>query len=200
MKESRKETICYEAHGNLYLNVTNRCTANCAFCIRNTQIGVYGYDLRLSKEPDAIEIIDELRKHDLSKYREIVFTGFGEPTLRLEVLLEVTKWLKFREVYVRLDTNGHAQLINPETDVVNALKKAGLKAVSVSLNAESAEKYEELCNPVLPDAYDALLDFTRKAVDAGLDTRMTVVKIPEIDIKKCREIAHFLGADFYVRG
>jgi TatD family-associated radical SAM protein len=195
-----QDTICYEAHGNLYLNITNRCTAECTFCIRNMQNGVYGYDLCLSREPEAAEIIEELQEHHLPDFREVVFTGFGEPTLRPEVLLTVTQWLKAHNAYVRLDTNGHAQLINPETDVVTVLRQAGLDAVSISLNAESAEKYLELCKPVFPEAYSALLEFTRKAVEAGLDTRMTVVRVPGIDIEKCKQIARSLGADFHVRG
>lgn len=200
MEDSKKNTICYEAHGNLYLNITNRCSAHCSFCVRNFQTGVYGYDLRLSKDPSVEEIIAGLEKHDLSGYGEIVFTGFGEPTLRFEVLLKITQWLKSKGAYVRLDTNGHAQLINPGKNVIEDLKEAGLDAVSVSLNAESQEKYDKICKPAYPDAYQAMLDFTRDAVDTGMDTRMTVVRIPEINIEKCRKIAFSLGAGFHVRG
>ena len=71
------DTIYYEAHKNLYLNLTNRCSADCIFCIRNFADGVYGYNLRLSKEPAAEEVIEALKGLDLSKYREIVFTGLG---------------------------------------------------------------------------------------------------------------------------
>ncbi|MBP2029694.1 TatD family-associated radical SAM protein [Methanohalophilus levihalophilus] len=200
MEDTHNNTICYEAHGNLYLNITNRCSADCTFCVRNFQTGVYGYDLRLSRDPSLEEIIAELEKHDISEYGEIVFTGFGEPTLRFEVLLKITGWLKSKEAYIRLDTNGHAQLINPENDVIENLKDAGLDAVSVSLNAESKEKYDRICKPAYPDAYQAMLDFTKNARNAGIDTRMTVVRIPEIDIDKCREIATSIRADFHVRG
>ncbi|WP_300608145.1 TatD family nuclease-associated radical SAM protein [Methanohalophilus sp.] len=200
MKNSKKDTICYEAHDNLYLNITNKCSADCTFCIRKFQTGVYGYDLRLSKDPSLEEIIAWLEKYELSEYGEIVFTGFGEPTLRFETLLEIIKWLKSKGAYVRLDTNGHAQLINPERNVIKDLKEAGLDAVSVSLNAESQEKYDRICKPKYPNAYLAMIGFTRGAIDAGMDTRMTVVKVPEINIKKCREIAFSLGAGFHVRG
>lgn len=192
-------TIYYEAHNNLYLNLTNRCSADCVFCIRNFADGVYGYDLRLSKEPTTEEIIEALEGLDLSNYREIVFTGLGEPTLRFDVVLAVTRWLKSRGLKVRLDTNGHAALINPKLDVIAELKNAGMDSISVSLNAESEEKYNKLCRPAHKNAYRAVLDFVRGAKKAGISTRVTVVKIPEIDIEKCRKVSEGLGSEFHIR-
>lgn len=192
-------TIGYEAHGNLYLNITNKCSANCYFCIRESADGVYGYNLRLSREPSYAEIIRELEQSDLIKYREVVFTGLGEPTCRLEIVLDVTRWLHERGIRVRLDTNGHAKLMYPEMDVVAELKNAGLDAVSISLNAESEEKYVKICKPSLKDAYSSLLEFTKEAIKTGIDTRLTVVGMPEIDIDKCEIIAKDLGASFRVR-
>jgi cyclic pyranopterin phosphate synthase len=192
-------TIYYEAHNNLYLNLTNRCSADCIFCIRNFADGVYGYDLRLSKEPSTEEIIGALEGLDLSNYREIVFTGLGEPTLRLDVVLAVTRWLKSRGLRVRLDTNGHAALINPGLDVVAELKKVGMDSISVSLNAESEEKYNRLCRPVHKNAYRAILDFVQRAKEAEISTRVTVVKVPEIDLENCRKVSKKLGSEFHVR-
>lgn len=192
-------TIGYEAHGNLYLNITNKCSANCYFCIRESSDGVYGYNLRLSREPSYEEIIRELEQSDLSKYNEVVFTGLGEPTCRLETVLDVTRWLHERCIRVRLDTNGHAKLMYPEMDVVAELKKAGLDSVSISLNAESEEKYEKICKPSLKDAYASMLEFTKESIEAGIETRMTVVGMSGIDIDKCERIARELGASFRVR-
>ncbi|WP_407357358.1 TatD family nuclease-associated radical SAM protein [Methanolobus sp. WCC5] len=193
------DTISYEAHGNLYLNITNQCSASCVFCIRDICDGVYGYDLRLSREPTGQEIIADLQSHDLSKYREVVFTGFGEPTCRFDTVLNITRWLHRKGVSVRLDTNGHAALMYPDRDVVEELKAAGLGSVSVSLNAESEEKYNRLCKPFFEGSYQALLDFTKKAISAGIRTRMTVVSQPGIDIDECEKIANDLGATFKVR-
>ncbi|SES93263.1 radical SAM protein, TatD family-associated [Methanococcoides vulcani] len=192
-------TLCYEGHDNLYLNITNRCSASCVFCIRDVSDGVYGYDLRLKKEPSVGDILDKLGSIDLGKYREVVFTGFGEATLRFDVLLEVTRWLKGRGAKVRLDTNGHAQLLYPERNVVAELKEAGLDEVSVSLNAESESKYNEICRPAFEGSYNAMLDFTRDAIAAGIQTRMTVVGFNDIDVKKCEKIALDIGAVFHVR-
>lgn len=194
-----RNTIGYEAFGNLYLNITNQCSAGCVFCIKNTCDGVYGYNLRLSEEPSEEEIITELESLKLSDYKEVVFTGFGEPTCRFDTVLCITNWLHKRRIPVRLDTNGHAALINPGRDVVTELKAAGLDAVSVSLNAESEEKYSRLCRPVFEGSYRALLDFTKKAVKAGIRTRMTVVGQKGIDIRECEKIATGLGASFRVR-
>jgi TatD family-associated radical SAM protein len=192
-------TIGYEAHGNLYLNITNRCTAKCSFCLRDMCDGVYGYSLWLSAEPTYDDIIDELENTDLTKYKEIVFTGFGEPTCRLDTLLEVTRWLCEKGKRVRLDTNGHAKLMYPGRDVVAELKVAGMESISISLNAESAEKYNQLCSPEFSNAYASLLEFTKESVKAGMRIQMTVVGMPEIDIEECEKIATGLGATFRVR-
>lgn len=194
-----KDTVSYEAHGNLYLNLTNRCSGACVFCIRNFADGVYGYNLRLSREPSEGEIIRELEDADLKRFNEVVFTGFGEPTCRLDTVLRITEWLHRRGIQVRLDTNGHAELLHPGRDVVAELKAAGLDSLSVSLNAESEERYNELCRPVFEGAYQALLDFTKKAVEAGIRTRMTIVGRTGVDIEKCRRTATELGASFKVR-
>ncbi|SFM24695.1 TatD family nuclease-associated radical SAM protein [Methanolobus profundi] len=194
-----KGTISYEAFGNLYLNITNQCSANCVFCIRDLCDGVYGYDLRLSREPTEEEIIGDLESHDLKRYNEVVFTGFGEPTCRFDTVLHITKWLHDKGIIVRLDTNGHAALMNPGRDVVAELKAAGLDDVSISLNAESEERYNELCKPAFIGSYAAMLDFAKSSVRLGIKTRMTVVGDNDIDIEKCESIATGIGASFRVR-
>jgi GTP 3',8-cyclase len=193
------DTFCYEAYKNLYINLTNRCSADCTFCIRNFADGVHGYNLKLSKEPSAQEVIEALEKTDLSKYNEIVFTGLGEPTLRFEVVLAVTRWLKSRNLRVRLDTNGQAPLINPGKDVILELKNAGMDSISVSINAESEEKYNKLCRPIHENAYRVVLDFIKDARKAGIKTRVTVVNVPEIDLEKCKKLAEDLDVEFHVR-
>lgn len=195
----RMDTICYEAYKNLYINLTNRCSADCTFCIRNFADGVHGYNLKLSKEPSAQEVVEALEKTDLSKYNEIVFTGLGEPTLRFEVVLAVTCWLKSRNLRVRLDTNGQAALINPGKDVILELKNAGMDSISVSLNAESEEKYNKLCRPIHKNAYRAVLDFIKNARKAGIKTRVTVVDVPEIDLEECKKLAEELDIEFHIR-
>jgi TatD family-associated radical SAM protein len=184
-----KDTIVYEAHGNLYLNITNRCTAECVFCLKRYSDGVYGYNLRLSKEPKLPEILNELSKLELSRYREVVFTGFGEPLVRLDDVLEITKWLANRGIPVRLDTIGHARLLYPDRNVAKELAESGIKVVSISLNAQDADTYNQLCDPKYIKAYEKMLEFAKDVSKAGMELRFTVVKLPVVDIEKCKKIA-----------
>ncbi len=195
-----KDTILYEAHGNLYLNITNRCTAECVFCIKRYSDGVYGYNLRLTKEPVLSDIIKELSEVELQKYSEVVFTGLGEPLVRLDDVLEITRWLAARGMPVRLDTIGHARLLYPERKVAQELADAGMKIVSVSLNAHDEETYNRLCAPKSRNAYSRMLEFARDVSKAGMELRFTVVNLPAVDIDRCREIAKEYCADFKVRG
>ncbi len=197
---NRKDTIAYEAHGNLYLNITNRCTADCVFCLKRYSDGVYGYNLRLSKEPKLSDIIKELSELDLSRYKEVVFTGFGEPLVRLDDVLDITKWLTARGMPVRLDTIGHAKLMYPDRKVAQELAEAGMKVVSISLNAQDAETYNQLCDPKYLKSYEKMLEFAKDVSNAGMQLRFTVVKLPVVDVEKCKEIAKEYCADLKVRG
>lgn len=197
---NRKDTIVYEAHGNLYLNITNRCTADCVFCIKRYSDGVYGYNLRLSKEPALSQIIKELSGFELSQYKEVVFTGFGEPLVRLDDVLEITKWLTKRGIPVRLDTIGHAKLLYPGRNVACELAESGMKVVSISLNAHDAETYNQLCDPKYIKAYEKMLEFARDVSKAGMELRFTVVNLPLVDVGKCRKIAKEYCAELKVRG
>lgn len=108
-------TISYEVGNNLYLNLTNQCPCACTFCIRNNSDGAYGSDpLWLEHEPTMEEIRADLSKRDISAYNEVIFCGFGEPTCRLDALLETAKWLKSNceTVKFRLNTNGLGDLVN----------------------------------------------------------------------------------------
>jgi len=196
----RKDTIIYEAHGNLYLNITNRCTAECVFCIKRYSDGVYGYNLRLLREPVLSEIINELQQADLSKYREVVFTGLGEPLLRLDDVLKITEWLTYRGIPTRLDTIGHARLLYPGRNVARELADAGMKVISISLNAQDEETYNQLCHPKSRNAYKKMLEFARDVSNAGMELRFTVVDLPVVDVAKCRELSREYCADFKVRG
>ncbi len=197
---NRKDNIIYAAHGNLYLNITNRCTAECVFCIKRYSDGVYGYNLRLAQEPTLSEILNELSENKLSQYKEVVFTGLGEPLVRLDDVIEITKWLKSRGIKVRLDTIGHARLLYPERNVGEELARAGMNVVSISLNAQDEDTYNRLCKPKFKNAYEKMLEFAREVSESGMELRFTVVNLPVVEIEKCREIARGYCADFKVRG
>jgi len=189
---SMKQTPCivYWLGDNFYLNITNRCSNNCYFCFRNYKDGINGFNLKLQEEPTTDKIISEIeRVINKRKWKEIVFCGFGEPLERLDTVLEVTR--KIKKIYpvtIRVDTNGQAQFINKGRDVVKELKQAGVDGVSVSLNAHNQKTYDYVCKPKFEDAFHAVLDFTRRAGEK-LDTEITAVTIPEVDISKVQKIA-----------
>jgi len=136
--------VVYWLDDNLYLNITNRCSNNCWFCFRNFKQGVGGFNLKLREEPTLAEVVHELQAAlNLRNWKEVVFCGFGEPTARLDVLLEVTRWIRSHvgTAAVRVNTNGHGYALNHDRDVVRDLKMAGVDKVSVSLNGWDEETY-----------------------------------------------------------
>lgn len=193
-------TIAYRAKDNIYLNITNRCSSDCVFCLKKFTSTIFGYDLSLDHEPGLDEILRDLELEFLEgPAAEVVFAGLGEPTLRLEEVVRVTEWLTTRRIASRLDTNGHGQLLNPDREVVAELVAAGLGAVSISLVAPNSEVYNQVCRPIYDKAFRAVIRFAEECVAAGIATRLTVVDMPEIDIEACRSIAEKMGADLFVR-
>jgi len=188
--------ITYPIRNSLYLNITNRCTAACTFCVRYHTDFVKGHNLRLGEEPAAEDVIREIG--DPTRYAEVVFCGYGEPLLRLDVVKAVAGEVKRRGGKVRIDTNGHANLIH-KRNVLPEL--VGLvDAVSVSLNAQNAEVYEKLTQPKFgAPTYDAVKEFIREAKKYVPDVTATVVSAPGVDVEACRRIAEDLGAKFRVR-
>lgn len=193
---SGRGRITYPIRNSLYLNITNRCTAACTFCVRYHTDFVKGHNLRLKDEPTAEEMIKEIG--DPKRYAEIVFCGYGEPLLRLDVVKAVAADVKRRGGMVRVDTNGHANLIH-KRNVLPEL--AGLvDAMSVSLNAQNAALYDKISQPKFGGiTYEAVKDFIREAKKHVPDVTVTVVSLPEVDIEACRKIADGLGVKFRVR-
>jgi cyclic pyranopterin phosphate synthase len=202
MVRKAESTTVYWLDNTLYLNITNKCSNNCGFCIRNFKTGVGGFNLRLEKEPSANKVISELERVIHSKrWNELVFCGFGEPTQRLDLLLEITQWVRQhygRQLTIRVDTNGHGYLLNPRRNVAKELKAAGVNKVSVSLNAANEGSYNEICKPNFQNAYTAVLDFIRKSRDI-LDLEVTAVTIPEVDLREVEAVAKKLGVNFRLR-
>jgi TatD DNase family protein len=189
-------SIAYEMWGNLYLNITNQCTNNCSFCIRNQTDTLWGYNLKLRTEPSVDELMAAIG--DAGRYREIVFCGYGEPTMRLDIILEVGRRLKAQGARIRVDTNGQGNAIW-NRNIVPELAEI-VDAVSVSLNAQDAETYNRVCGSRFgAAAYEHVLAFVRESVKAGLDVSVSVVDIPEIDIEAARGVASDLGVPLRVR-
>ncbi len=192
----------YWLDNTLYLNITNQCSNSCYFCLKRYKQGVGGFNLKLTHEPTVQEIITELAEVlQTRNWDGLVFCGFGEPTKRLDVLLEVARWVRQhygRPLQIRLDTNGHGYELNRGRDVAGELKAAGVDKVSVSINAGDKETYVEICKPTFPDAYEAVLDFIRKA-KLVLAVEASAVRVPEVDLAKVKAVADSLGIKFKVR-
>lgn len=197
---TQQAKIVYRGHGNMYLNITNRCSCDCDFCLREFTDEVYGAPLRLVDEPSLEEVEQAIELEFLDgPADEVVFCGLGEPMIRLDVVLGVTEWLRLRRIPSRLDTNGHGQLLNPDVDVPAALAAAGLNAVSVSLNAADPEVYDLVCRPLFSKAHRAVIRFAEDCVRHGIATTVTAVDHPAADLQGCEAIARALGVRFRVR-
>ena len=192
------ETFTYEIDGNLYINLTSKCSNDCSFCVRNEHASYFGHKLWLSREPSADEVLARIPQ-DISRYKEYVFCGFGEPTVRIDTLCEIGAELKKRGAVVRLNTNGLGSMI-AKRDISADLARA-VDKINVSLNEASAEDYVKLCKPAFgAAAFEGLQDFAKKCAARGIDTWFSVVDIIGAEkIQKCREIAANCGVTLRVR-
>ena len=195
-----RPVLAYVLDDALYLNLTSACTLACVFCpkIRDGDWKVGGFDLKLAGNPSADEVWEAaLAAGPVDRFSEVVFTGLGEPTRRLAVLLDLARRLKGAGVRrVRLDTDGLANL-REGRDVVPELAAAGLDAVSVSLNAPDAATYARICPSRHGEAaYPAVKDFLASAVRRIPDVAASAVALPGLSEEACRAVAESLGARF----
>ena len=196
-------TISYEVGNNLYLNLTNKCPCACTFCIRNHADGAYGSDpLRLEHEPSMDEIKADLDKRDLTKYGEIVFCGYGEPTERLATVIETAGYLREKGCKtLRINTNGLGEQINGTCGWTAKILCETLDVVSVSLNAPAEKEYMEVTRPKYENAFGLMCQFIRDCVNTGkAEVVVSIVDvIPQEQIEASRELAEKLGAKLRIR-
>lgn len=189
--------IAYRIRNSLYLNVTNRCSNRCSFCAKFDDFTVKGHNLLLDGEPSFEEVLSAVADHD-EHVEEIVFCGFGESLLRLELVKQLAATLKQKGYRIRINTDGQANLYHGR-DILPEL--AGLvDCISVSLNAPDAATYLRLCNtPFGLEAFDAVCDFIRKAKQHIPQVVATAVTVPGVDIAACEALTLSLGVEFRVR-
>ena len=194
--------ILYEVHSNLYVNMTNKCPCACTFCLRQTREEMNGSgSLWLEREPTVDEVKAEFEKFDISKYNEIVFCGFGEPTERLDDMLEVCRFIK--EKYnkpVRVNTNGLADLIHGRN---TAPEFEGLvDTISISLNTPSPERYLELTRSKFGiKSFDAMINFAENVKKYVPNVVLSTVSttLTEEEEKKCALICERIGVTYRIR-
>ena len=202
--------LVYLLDGKIYINLTNRCTNDCIFCLRKDKDDVVGQTLWLDNEnSNADDVIKqfELKRNELLTthnlpFKEVIFCGYGEPMLKFDVMKQVAKYIKdkYPETKIRVNTNGHANYVYKKNVVPEC--KGLIDEFSVSLNGSTKEEYDELSQPKFDEAYDEMKKFIKACSDEGISVVTSVVegyKGRHLDLEKCEEIAKSLGAKFRVR-
>jgi TatD family-associated radical SAM protein len=203
---TKHEKISYMLYpGKFYLNITNRCSNKCVFCVRNYTDELGGNYLWLTGEPDKDEIISSLKEEiEQENYfpEEIIFCGYGEPMYRPPVIIDTLSILKplYPSVRFRLNTNGQGILINNGRSYLPELSGL-IDEISISLNAHNSSVYQKICNPFFGEkAFDSILDFARESTLYIPHTTLSIVgKAGNIDVNKCRDIARSMGVNFRIR-
>lgn len=190
-------TIAYSIGNSLYLNITNRCSNSCSFCIKINSRTFHDNDLFLSTEPSFDEIMAAIDA--FKDFEEVVFCGYGESLIRLEMVKQVAEAVK-RNYFtsVRINTDGQANLVHGRNIIPELV--GIVDCLSVSLNAADAETYMRLCNSPFGEAgFTAVCDFIRLAVAEIPEVIASVVRVPSLDVDACKTLALSLGASFRVR-
>ncbi|MBI5213537.1 MAG: YchF/TatD family DNA exonuclease [Nitrospirae bacterium] len=187
--------ITYKIRDSLYLNITNRCTSKCSFCIKFHSDFVKGHNLRLAGEPSADELKSAIG--DPALYKEVVFCGYGEPLLRLDMVKEVASWIKEKGGKVRINTSGHGNLIH-KRNILPELQGL-VDSISISLDAHDEETYNKICNPAFKNAFAEVVNFIKESKKYIPEVIATVVTAEGVDVNKCKEIADSLGVKLRVR-
>lgn len=199
--DNRKDTYVYTLDGNLYINLTNKCSNGCDFCVRNERASYYGNYLWLRHgDPTAEKVIAAIGSFgDLSKFKEVVFCGFGEPTYKVAEMCAVADYAHNQGLKTRLNTNGQGNLIN-KRDIVPELK-GKIDLVNVSLNAPDSASYQKVCRSMFgEEGFSALLDFAKNCKKNGVNCRFSVVDcIGEEAVDSCKRLADSVAVPLYVR-
>lgn len=194
-------TIFYKFEGKMYINITNGCPCDCVFCLRNNADSIEDNDsLWLEHEPSFEEICGAFDAFDKTGISEAVFCGYGEPTVRADMLLKTAEYIKANSAMtIRVNTNGLVRLIHKDFDITRF--KGLADSFSISLNAPDARRYNEVTRPSFGEkAFDAMLDFAKDVHAMGIKTTMTVVSvISDEEIAECQKLCDKLSIPLRVR-
>ncbi len=200
-EENRKDTYLYTLDGNLYVNLTNKCSNACDFCVRNERTSYYGNYLWLRHgDPTAEKVISAANGYgDLTRFKEVVFCGFGEPTYRVAEMVALCDYFHSKGLKTRLNTNGQGNLIN-KRDIVPELK-GKIDFVNVSLNASCYEKYQPICRSQYKEAgFAGMIEFAKSCRKNGVDCRFSIVDcIGEEEVEACKRLAQSVNVPLYIR-
>ena len=198
--------LVYLLDGKIYINLTNRCTNDCIFCLRKDKDDVCGQQLWLDDEnstaADVIAQFEEILRSAQNDKKEVIFCGYGEPMLKFEVLKEVAQYIKenYPDTKIRVNTNGHANFVY-KRNLVPELKGL-IDEFSVSLNGATKEEYDELSQPKFANAYEEVKKFIKACSNEGISVVSSIVdgyKGRRLDVTTCEKIAQSLGSKLRVR-
>ena len=193
--------IIYRYKNQVYFNITNKCPCRCTFCIRNTEDAIgEASNLWFEHEPALEEIYKAIDEFDFSDCNEVVFCGYGEPTMALENLIAVSKYIRERYPFrIRLNTNGLSDLMFGRDTAPDF--QGVVHTISISLNASTPEKYDEICHSEFGlKALPAILEFTKHVKQYVPKVVMTVVDtMPPEELEACRQLCASVGAEYHVR-
>ena len=157
--------------------------------------------LWLEHEPSVEEVKKEFEKFNMDEYNEVVFCGFGEPTERIDDLIEIAKFVK--EKYhkkIRINTNGQGSLSNGKD--IAPMMKGVVDIVSVSLNTPNEKRYNEIVRSRFGDqAYQAMLSFVKEVKKYVPEVVLSTVSttITKEEEEECRKICEDLGVTYRIR-
>ena len=182
----------------VYVNLTNACTNSCVFCLREQKDDVCGSNMWHDGNYTLEDIIEQFKSYSPTP-QNVVFCGYGEPFLKKDMMKAFAQYLRenYPEIKIRVNTNGHANAVY-KMNVAEEFKGL-LDEASVSLNSDNAVQYDEICQPKIENAYEAVKDFLKCCKDAGIKTYASIVTgfdEREINVENCEKIAHELGAEF----
>jgi TatD DNase family protein len=203
-----KYSVAYEYNGAMYLNITNRCPNLCSFCIKNKWNMMYrGYNLKLEKEPDIYEVLDNVKSmFDKKDFKEIVFCGYGEPTMRWDLIKEFSSIVRKGEIKnvdpckrIRINTNGLGNLINKRDITVEM--KGLINSLHISLNTSDPNQWIKIMRPFkgYENGFETVVDFIIKAKESVDEVVITAVELKEVDIKAVEDFSLKLGVKFRKR-
>lgn len=188
----RRAATVYILGRRAYVNPTGMCTNDCAFCVRRLKAGIGGYHLRHEGgDPPESLVLGSIGALDPGGFEELVFCGYGEPTMRPVLLERAVLQARAAGWRTRLDTNG---LAGAQVGMDEALRLALLfDSVSISLNAHDGESYGRVCRPSIPGSWESLIEFVRRTAASGASVRLTAVGWPDVDMDAVRRLASSMG-------
>lgn len=204
-------SVAYRVGRSIYVALTNRGNTVSRMHARGPGFVMPSKSnfapLAAGHEPTAAEVAAAVNAEavDGCPVESAVFSGVGEPLLRLRVLEEVASGLLTERAWpLRVNTNG-LMPASEAAGVALRLSKAGISTVSVNIATHDPKQYDALMEPEplryspafsLPLGHAEVCSFVEACVVQGLQVECTAVTRPEVDVEATSRFVAGLGAIF----